>query len=134
MGYGDKKSWWFGMGLSGAEYILKSHYGVVLGQVTAVDNETKVCGFTIAHVDEDDKLLWYNGSLLKNKAINATLFDVPNHWMIDGTWEKGATKPDLSCMKSTTVRDTTPEERNIIQRSVDHAKDVDTRIEKFTPL
>jgi len=39
-------------------------------------------------------LLWFNGSLLKNKEIDSLEFDVPTEWMIDGTWEKGATKQD----------------------------------------
>jgi len=40
----------------------------------------KVCGFTIVHTDEADKLLWYNSSLLKNKAVNSTALE-----MIDGS-------------------------------------------------
>ena len=132
MGYGDKESWWFGLELSGAEYTFENHYGGILGGLN--DDKSKVCGFTIAHVDEHDKLLWYNGSLLKNKMVNLTEFDVPTHWMLDGVWEKGASKPDLSCMKDHTILETREQERKILRDSVDRARGIDTQIEQFTTL
>ena len=131
MGHGDKESWWFGMELSGAKYSFEDHYGAVLG-ARLDDDQSRVCGFTIAHVDEHDQLLWYNGSLLKNKQTNLTLFDVPTHWMLDGVWEKGATKADLSCMIEQRIIETTEEERKIIQNSVHRAQDIDARIKEFT--
>lgn len=63
MGYGDKESWWFGLELVGAEYSFEDHYGSMIGDLK--EDQSKVCSFTIAHVDDRDKLLWYNGSLLK---------------------------------------------------------------------
>jgi alpha 1,3-mannosyltransferase len=54
----------------------------------------KVCSFISAPVDEKDKLLWYNGSLLKDKAVDSTTFEVPKEWMIDEKWEKGG-KQDI---------------------------------------
>ena len=132
MGYGDKESWWFGLELSGAEYSFEDHYGGMLGALN--DDGSRVCSFTIAHVDEHDKLMWYNGSLLKNKLVNATAFEIPTHWMLDGIWEKGATKPDLSCMKGATIRETSEEEKRIIGESVDHARGIDERIQGFTSL
>ena len=90
--------------------------------------ESKVCGFTIAHTDEADKLLWYNGSLLKNKAVNESEFDVPDYWMVDGVWEKGATKSDLSCMRDGVVRAVKQSEKRIIQDSVKAAKKIDEQI------
>lgn len=132
MGYGDKESWWFGLELSGAEYTFEEHYGGILGDLNADKN--KVCSFTIAHFDEQEKLLWYNGSLLKNKLRNNTAFDVPTHYMIDGVWEKGATKPDASCLKDAKITETSGEERKILRKTVERAKDVDGRIEQFTTL
>ena len=96
--YGDKESWWFGFELTGVPYSFEAHYGSLVGSVHRQGNVSKVCGFTIAHVDEKDKLLWYNGSLLKNKLVSMTEFDVPTHWMMDGVWEKGVLKKDMSCM------------------------------------
>lgn len=132
MGYGDKESWWFGLELSGAEYTFEDHYGGMLGDLNA--EETKVCSFTIAHFDEKDKLLWYNGSLLKNKLKNVTDFDVPTNYMIDGVWEKGASKPDISCMRDAKIMETGEEERKILRKSVQMAEDVDSKIEKFAAL
>lgn len=103
--YGDKESWWFGFELCGVPYTMEKHYGAVLGELRVKDEKEKVCGFTIAHVDEEDHLLWENGSLLKNKAVNKTEFVIPTHWMIDATWEKGGTKADMSCMKDGVARE-----------------------------
>ena len=132
MGYGDKESWWFGLELSGAEYSFEDHYGGMLGALN--DDGSRVCSFTIAHVDEHDKLMWYNGSLLKNKLVNATAFEIPTHWMMDGIWEKGATKPDFSCMKGAKIRETSEEVKEIIRDSVDRARDIDERIHGFISL
>ncbi|KAL9629308.1 MAG: hypothetical protein Q9204_005348 [Flavoplaca sp. TL-2023a] len=127
MGHGDKESWWFGFELSGAKYTFEDHYGGMLGSMDA-DN-ARVCSFTIAHFDEKDKLLWYNGSLLKNKLVNATEFDIPTHYMLDGVWEKGAAKKDMSCMKGGKLKEVSKEEREILRSSVEKAKDLDARME-----
>lgn len=132
MGYGDKESWWFGLELTGAEYTFENHYGGMLGDLNSMKD--KVCSFTIAHFDEKDKLLWYNGSLLKNKAKNITEFNVPTNYMFDGVWEKGATKPDISCMKDATIMETSEDERKVLRKSVERAEDVDVKIEEFTTL
>ncbi|KAE8447842.1 hypothetical protein EG329_010071 [Mollisiaceae sp. DMI_Dod_QoI] len=121
MMYGDKESWWFGLELCSVHYAFEKHYGAVLGVLRSNDGKSDVCGFTIAHVDENDHLLWENGSLLKNKAVDKTEFQVPTHWMIDATWEKGATKADMSCMKDGLARELTPEESITIKRSVEGA-------------
>ncbi|KAK2753725.1 hypothetical protein FQN55_000088 [Onygenales sp. PD_40] len=114
MGHGDKESWWLGFELCGVPYSFGDQYGAVLGE-KKVDEEkekdkdgketggvksvTRVCSFTIAHTDDKKKLLWLNGSLLKNKMGSSTEFWVPGHWMRDGVWEKGARKEDWSCMR-----------------------------------
>ncbi|CAO1598057.1 MAG: hypothetical protein LQ349_008276 [Xanthoria aureola] len=132
IGYSDKESWWFGLELSGAQYTFEDHYGGMLGYINADKNKT--CSFTIAHFDEHDSLLWYNGSLMKNKLINATEFDIPTHYMLDGVWEKGAAKKDMSCMKEGKVKETSKEEREILSNSIEKAKDLDARIKRFTTL
>jgi alpha 1,3-mannosyltransferase len=123
--YGDKESWWFGFELCGVPHVLEEHYGAVIGEVREQNEKRHVCGFAIAHVDENDKLIWYNGSLLKNKALDKTAFDIPSYWMVDAKWEKGATKSDMSRMKGGTVRVVTVKERNILQKMVEVAKRVD---------
>ncbi|KAI4092331.1 MAG: hypothetical protein LQ344_003576 [Seirophora lacunosa] len=132
MGYGDKESWWFGLELSGAQYTFEDHYGGMLGHLNA--DKDKVCSFTIAHFDEQEKLLWYNGGLLLNKLKNNTEFDVPTHYMFDGVWEKGATKPDHSCMRDAEIRETSEQERELVRKSVEGAKAIDARIQQSSSL
>jgi alpha 1,3-mannosyltransferase len=126
--YGDKESWWFGFELSEVPFVFENHYGAIAGylKVSETEKTERVCSFTIAHTDEKDKLLWYNGSLLKNKAIDATAFEVPTHWMMDATWEKGGSKPEISCMRDGKARKLTAEETKIIEQSVEVAKRVDS--------
>jgi alpha 1,3-mannosyltransferase len=121
--YGDKESWWFGFELSGVPFAFEKHYGSIMGDVD--ESGKLVCSFSIAHLDEKDKLLWYNGSLLKNKAINLTEFLIPKSWMTDGEWLKGASKQDKSCMRGSDVRSIDPEMVEVISRSVDEAKKFD---------
>jgi alpha 1,3-mannosyltransferase len=125
--YGDKESWWFGLELSGVPFTFENHYGAIVGYriVNESDGTERVCSFTIAHTDEDDKLLWYNGSLLKNKAIDALEFEVPSHWMMDATWEKGGSKPEISCMRGGKAQSLTAEERKILEQSVEVARRID---------
>ncbi|KAI4196788.1 MAG: hypothetical protein LQ350_006358 [Teloschistes chrysophthalmus] len=131
MGYGDKESWWFGLELVGAEYTFEEHYGSIIG--TSITNnkggKDRVCGFTIAHLDEAGKLLWYNGSLLKNKAVDERLFDVPTHWMVDGVWEKGSQKRDMSCVRDGRGGEMGREEREVVEKSVGRAREIDVKIE-----
>jgi alpha 1,3-mannosyltransferase len=131
-GYGDKESWWFGFELVATPYTMEDHYGAIVGH-TSPSAPTKVCSFTIAHVDAKNKLLWYNGSLLKNKEISATDLDVPTEWMIDGTWEKGASKADMSCMKDTDIRKLTSLELDVLQKTVKLAEENDRVIQGQIP-
>jgi len=128
MTYGDKESWWFGLELTSAPYAFEEHYGAVLGEVRLEGNENKVCGFSIAHVGERERLLWFNGSLLKNKAVNDTEFWIPQHWMIDFEWLKGATKSDMSCMHKGQPRAVSPEVIAILKGSVARAIELDVEL------
>lgn len=131
MGYGDKESWWFGLELVGAEYTFEEHYASIIGTLSTnpEGGEERVCGFTIAHLDEEGKLLWYNGSLLKNKAVDERFYDVPTHWMVDGVWEKGARKRDMSCVRDGRGGDMGREEVGVVERSVGRAKEIDIAID-----
>lgn len=141
MTYGDKEAWWFGFELANTSYAFEKHYGGIVGwgrnvpQLTSTANTTspptqpeKVCSFVISHVDESDKLLWYNGGLLKNKITNKREFEVPTHWMMDAVWEKGANKPDMSCMKRGIAMELTDIEKEIIKRSIEEAQNVDSEL------
>ncbi|EXL73803.1 hypothetical protein FOPG_10999 [Fusarium oxysporum f. sp. conglutinans race 2 54008] len=125
-GHGDKESWWLGLELGGSSYEFESHYGSMIGWGEGKGgNVTKVCSFVIAHTDEKDKLLWYNGSLLKNKRMDPDSYEVPEYWMMDGKWHKGRTKDDMSCMTDTEVLELTAEEKRVLRESIEIAKDVD---------
>jgi alpha 1,3-mannosyltransferase len=130
--YGDKESYWFGFELSGTPFAFENHYGSIAGwkQIDGGDKSEKVCSFTIAHTDDKDKLLWYNGSLLKNKAVDNATFEVPTHWMMDATWQKGGSKPEISCMKGGEPRELTADEINIIERSIEEAKKFDEEMKR----
>lgn len=131
-GYGDKESWWFGFELAGTPYSMEDHYGSIVGHTNPSDT-TKVCSFTIAHVDHKNKLLWYNGSLLKNKEISSTELDVPTEWMMDGVWEKGGSKADMSCMKNAEIKKMDSQELDVLQKTVDLAKKTDEDIQRQIP-
>ena len=131
--YGDKESWWFGFELTGVPYSFEAHYGSIIGDVQMKGDVSQVCGFTIAHVDDKDKLLWYNGSLLKNKIMNVTEFDVPTHWMMDGVWEKGAFKRDMSCMSGAPLMTLDDAQIRILEESVRVAKEVDLELIQHFP-
>ncbi|PWY80774.1 hypothetical protein BO94DRAFT_470555 [Aspergillus sclerotioniger CBS 115572] len=129
--YGDKESWWFGLELAGAQYEFSKHYGGIVGWEN-VDEQGRrgVCSFVIAHVDSKNRLLWYNGSLLKNKGQSGmeNEYQVPDKWMIDAEWVKGARKQDHSCMVEGEVRSLTPEEMGVLERSIALAKMVDALV------
>lgn len=141
MTYGDKEAWWFGLELANATYAFEKHYGGIVGwgrgrvQLKTTGNTTtpseppeKVCSFVISHVDESDNLLWFNGGLLKNKITNKREFEVPTHWMMDADWEKGANKPDMSCMKHGTAMELTSAEKETIRQSIEGAQMVDSEL------
>ncbi|MCJ1445069.1 MAG: hypothetical protein MMC23_005574 [Stictis urceolatum] len=142
MGYGDKETWWFGMELSGVEYAFEEHYGAVVGDLVEgelkaevkggeKERAKKVCSFTIAHLDKGGRLSWYNGSLLRNKAVDKRVFTVPEYWMVEGVWEKGTQKTDISCMRDGKIGPITERTKAIVRRSIKLAKEVDEDIQNL---
>ncbi|KAJ3466580.1 hypothetical protein MRS44_004144 [Fusarium solani] len=125
--HGDKESWWLGLELGGSTYEFEKHYGSMIGWADDANaqNVTKVCSFVIAHTDDKDKLIWYNGSLLKNKKVDPKGYEVPEYWMVDGKWHKGATKADMSCMDGSEAIELTDEEKRVLKESIGAAKKVD---------
>ena len=130
-GHGDKESWWFGFELVETPYSFEEHYGSILGHKKG--DENKVCSFTIAHLDHKKKLLWYNGSLLKDKEVSGGEFDVPKDWMVDGVWEKGATKADLSCMRDAEISTVDATELSVLEKSVEGARRIDLELRRILP-
>ncbi|KAB5513240.1 mannosyltransferase putative-domain-containing protein [Coniochaeta sp. 2T2.1] len=127
--YGDKETWWMGQEMAGSTYEFSSHYGGIVGwEETHEDDGTKkVCSFVIAHVDTADRLLWYNGGLLKNKLKFDDAYEVPEKWMIDADWLKGGSKEAMSCIVNGTINDLTREEKGVLARSIEEAKEMDKK-------
>lgn len=129
--YGDKETWWLGLELAGSGYQFEEHYGSILGWEKKVPSgedkaERHVCSFVIAHTDDNGNLSWYNGGLLKNKLVDLETYEVPEMWMMDGDWEKGGTKQDMSCMVRGKASDLTDTQKGVLGRSIDAAKKVDS--------
>ncbi|KAM0340332.1 hypothetical protein ACHAPU_010545 [Fusarium lateritium] len=127
MGHGDKESWWLGLEVSGSTYEFEAHYGSVIGwgDSPLVKNVTQVCSFAIAHLDTEDRLLWYNGGLLMNKHDNTSEYRIPSYWMMDGRWHKGRTRTDMSCMEGPGASRLSKNEKRILGESIEVAKEVD---------
>jgi hypothetical protein len=132
LGHGDKESWWLGFELTGSPYEFEAHYGSVIGwgDSPQLHEVTMVCSFVIAHLDTNDRLLWYNGGLLENKRESPDQFRLPSYWMTDGVWEKGRTREDMSCMRNATAHRLTDKEKTILGESIDAAKEVDAALAK----
>lgn len=149
--YGDKETWWMGFELAGSTYEMERHYGSIIGwdadffaerceelrtdkevrdvEVGSNSPSTKICSFVIAHLDEDDHLLWFNGGLLKNKKVPemAHEYMVPEvlKWAVDGQWEKGADRHVGSCMYDTEIHDLSGTEWISLKDSVTEAQNID---------
>jgi alpha 1,3-mannosyltransferase len=128
--YGDKESWWFGFELAGSSYAFERHYGTMIGWPR--ESEQKVCSFVIGHVDENDTPLWYNGGLLKNKKVRPNEFGVPTHWMMDGIWEKGADRTQMSCMVGAAANPLLVGEKDIIAKAIEEAQQLDLEFRLLT--
>ncbi len=130
--YGDKESWWLGFELAGSRYEFERHYGSIVGweETHAATGTSMVCSFVIAHVDNEDQLVWYNGGLLKNKQLPTMqhVYEILQKWMLEGgvaTWVKGERKEDMSCMINGPLRNLSDQELAVLERSIAKAKEID---------
>ncbi|KAL0932347.1 uncharacterized protein CTRU02_213300 [Colletotrichum truncatum] len=128
--YGDKETWWFGFELSGSTYAFEEHYGSMVGwfREKVDDSKARICSFVIGHVDANDEVIWYNGGLLKNKKVDQHEFGLPTHTMVDGTWEKGEFKTDMSCMVGNNMGTLSKDASWILDKSINLAKDLDAKL------
>ncbi|WDK23683.1 hypothetical protein CGRA01v4_14975 [Colletotrichum graminicola] len=125
--YGDKETWWFGFELSGSSYAFEKHYGSMIGWFKEMVNDTaqRVCSFVIGHVDVRDEPFWYNGGLLKNKKVDPKEYGLPTHTLVDGKWEKGADRTQMSCMVGENVTPLSREVSWILNSSITLAESLD---------
>lgn len=133
--YGDKESWWMGLELAGSGYAFERHYASILGWETPRDDvgdSDCICSFTIAHLDDEDGLLWFNGSLLKNKRADDREYELPEGWMTDGTWEKGVWREDMSCMTGAPANGLKETEIEALSLSIEAAEGVDRVMDRLS--
>ncbi|KAJ0268156.1 hypothetical protein COL940_013659 [Colletotrichum noveboracense] len=125
--YGDKETWWFGWELSGSSYAFEKHYGAMIGwfKEKVDDAAQRICSFVIGHVDVRDDLIWYNGGLLKNKKVDPKEFGLPTHTLVDGKWEKGADRTQMSCMVGENVKTLTRDMTWVLNSSITLAQELD---------
>ncbi|KAK1465288.1 hypothetical protein CCUS01_07694 [Colletotrichum cuscutae] len=125
--YGDKETWWFGLEVSGATYAFEKHYGSMVGWFKDKVNDSveRICSFVIGHVDVRDDLIWYNGGLLKNKKVDPKEFGLPTHTVVDGTWEKGGDRTQMSCMVGHNVKPLNMDMQWILNSSITLAQELD---------
>lgn len=125
--YGDKETYWIGMALTKAPYAFEQKWAGIAGELREQGDKVHVCGNTMSHSsDQDGGLIWYNGSLLRNKSRNREIYMVPQYQMLGGQCSFVG-DPDLQvCCDSAEILELTSSERDILQRSVNLAKDLDT--------
>ncbi|KAG6989916.1 hypothetical protein G7Y79_00061g093030 [Physcia stellaris] len=126
--FGDKESYWFGLELCQVPFYFEKHYGNGLGPR---DDEGKICGNAIAHADEKDRLLWFNGALLKNKYQDNKEYGNFTHYMLDGHWLPQNGGNGISCQDQGEIFMVNQREKDVLSGSIQEAKLVD---EKFKDL
>ncbi|KAI9642630.1 hypothetical protein NHQ30_009435 [Ciborinia camelliae] len=141
--HGDKETFWLGMELSGVEYSFAEHYGGIIGDRvndTVTPVREKLCGSVIAHVDERERLLWFNGGLVRRKDDSEgrrAFMDVRGEavglWALDGKWRWNSegNRWNMACMEGGAVKELSEDERQVIEGSVEGAKEVDERFENL---
>lgn len=125
--YGDKESYWIGMALTKVPYAFEKNWAGIAGELRERDGKKQVCGNTLSHSSDRDKsLIWYNGSLLRDKGRNRNTYTVPQYQIIGGQcgW---ISDPDLHfCCYDADILELTSFERDILERSVELAKTLDS--------
>lgn len=126
--FGDKETYWFGLELSQVPYHFEKHYGDGLGPVSDVK---AICGNAIAHMDEVDRLLWFNGALLKNKYQDKKTYGDFSHYMLDGHWQPQNGGEGISCQDQGDILLVNEQEKKVLSASIKEAKLMD---EKYKDL
>jgi alpha 1,3-mannosyltransferase len=126
--YGYKETYWLGLELTEVPYIFAEHYAAALGVEVG---ENRVCGSHQAHLDEKGKLIWFNGSLLKNRWGSLRQFMYADRLSVDGNWQWDLTTDHTSCMEEGTTKPLDRREQNILEKSRRAAMELD---EKFSQL
>ena len=122
--FGDKETYWFGFELSRVPYYFEKHYGNGLGPVS---DKNVICGNAIAHADEADRLLWFNGALLNNKYRDKKKFGDFSHWMLDGHWLPQTGGDGVSWEDQGKILTVDERDKKVLSDSIREAKLTDKR-------
>ena len=124
--YGDKETYWIGMALTRAPYAFEHNWAGIVGELRERDGKNQICGNTISHSSEKEgDLIWYNGSLLRDKSRNHKTYMVPEYQMLGGRCD-WVSDPELHfCCRDGEIVKLTSSERDILERSVEVAKSLD---------
>lgn len=123
--HGDKESYWIGMALTKAPYAFETNWAGIAGELREQDGQNQVCGNTLAHYDKNGGLIWYNGSLLRDKSRNHRTYMVPQYKTMGGEcfW---ISDPELHfCCRDADILELTDSEHGIIEMSVEAAQKMD---------
>lgn len=148
----DEESWWMGFELSGSKYDMEKHYGVILEwaspsglevvhEVDTSEEDTKttegsgsrkICSVVVAHLDEHDNIIWYNGGLWKSNKVSELAderYALPDQWMLGGDRQEGPGTNEMGCvLAGSQVHNFVHRETKVLQDSIAQAKRVDTAL------
>lgn len=120
---GDKETFWLGLEMCQVPYYFAENYGISLGPV----DDGNVCGNAIAHLDESDRLLWFNGALLADKHKDKRIYANFTHYIRDGHWEPLG--PLGYCENQGRVLPVSEQEEKVLSGSIREAKLIDERFQ-----
>ncbi|KAI8978158.1 mannosyltransferase putative-domain-containing protein [Pilobolus umbonatus] len=93
--YGDKETFWIGFEMVQTPYAFVRSVGGVIGGIGDGGNKSTVCG-NLVHLGADNRPLWWNGGLLRNKNKWASRYMKFEHFAEGEKWDF-----DNSCIKET---------------------------------
>jgi len=96
---GDKETFWMGFDMARQPYHMNHQPSLFIGELDLEDeSDKKLCGH-VGHLSGDGKLLFWNGHLIKNKAVDLYAIQLLhfNAYVVDNYKEKKWSK-DLSCL------------------------------------
>ncbi|KAH8696063.1 mannosyltransferase putative-domain-containing protein [Talaromyces proteolyticus] len=126
--YGDKETFWMGMALTQTPYTFYKNSAGIVGELREREGKMHICGNTISHYsDADHRLIWYNGSLLRNKYISLYIYMVPQYQILGGQchWMGNAEGDLKRCCSDAEILALTDSERSVLEKSVEIAKNLD---------
>jgi hypothetical protein len=93
--YGDKDTWWLGFHLIQMPYSFIPTLTASIGEIKDT-GQNVVCGH-ILHLDENQRPIWWNGGMLRNRYISVKQLLTIDGWLYEGRWVIKA----YSCLTNT---------------------------------